>query len=356
MIRFLIFAAVLALLSCNQQQQQSVAQEQPAAAAPATPAVPAKDTFTSGHVIPVVPLRLDANQTFALYLPKGYSDSVKFPAIIFFDPHGDGSLPLVMYHELADKYHFVLLGSNNSKNLVSFEQTSVFSYNLANEAKTRFSVDPNRISFCGFSGGAKVALLSGSYNPLIKTIIYCGAKVDLQPTHPITLLGFAGTRDMNYTDVVDFDNTLKDPLIKHYLIQWNGKHEFPTADVFMDAFTFLTTGKIENYESKRPTISPEKVAQEQSLKKQYMKAFEEQDVTWWTQEIARMNVKAKTDPMYSRLLGFISLACYSYGNTSLRDHELDNAGKILAIYKIADPENKDCDSLTAVYNRMKNGQ
>ncbi len=354
MRKLLMFFCALALLSCNQHTEQNTDQEPPAN--PVLAAVPAKDTFSSGHVFPMVPLRMDAAQTFALYLPQGYSDSVKYPAIIFFDPHGDGSLPLTMYKELADKYHFVLMGSNNSKNMVSFEQTSVFSYNLANEAKSRFSIDENKISFCGFSGGAKVAMLSGAYNTLIKNIIYCGAKVDLKPTHPITLFGFAGTRDMNYTDVVDFDNTLNDPLITHYLEEWKGKHEFPTADVFKDAFIFLTSGKVDNYQSKRPTISAQKVAEEQDMKKSYMKAFEKADTTWWTQEIARMNVKAKTDPMYSRLLGFISLACYSYGNSSLRDHDLGNAGKILSIYKIADPTNKDCDSLIAVYNRMKSGQ
>ncbi len=198
MALFNLLFVLMAAVSCNHNSGQ---QEQ-VQSNPSQPVTYPKDTFSPGVVISHVALRLDDAQSYALYLPVGYTDSSKLPVILFFDPHGEGDLPLKLYHELADKYHFILMGSNNSRNLIDFSQTTVFANNLANEAVARYSIDPSKITMMGFSGGAKVALNAGSLNPMVSTIIYAGSKEDVTPNHPVTLLGFAGTKDMNYTDVV----------------------------------------------------------------------------------------------------------------------------------------------------------
>lgn len=344
-ICLILFAAVFS--SCNQHSENK---EQVSVAQP-TPVV--KDNFVTGSVIPIVSEKVDAGQTYALYLPKGYSDSTKLPCIIFFDPHGDGTVPLNLYKDLADKYNYVLMGSNTSKNGVAFEITNVLASNLIGEAYNRFSVDQNKICLCGFSGGAKVALQSGSTNPLIKTIIYSGSKIELTPNHPITVLGIAGTNDMNYTDLVSFDWDLSKTPIKHYLIEWNGKHEFPSAEVFNDAFEFLNTGSIPNYDKKKVTTTKEKVEEEQNIKKTYVAEIQSKDLDWWKKEIADLNTKKKNSPMHQRLLGFLSLAGYSFSNSALNANNLEMAGKVLAIYKMADPDNRDCDSLIRIYNQKK---
>src|SRR5580658_5440998 len=122
----LLLLLSLVFFSCRQPKQEAQSTEAIIAQQPVT--YP-KDTFKTGVVIPSVGLRLDATQTYALYLPAGYADSAKLPVIIFFDPHGEGALPLNLYHDLADKYHFVLMGSNSSKNLIDYNQTSVFANN-----------------------------------------------------------------------------------------------------------------------------------------------------------------------------------------------------------------------------------
>ena len=60
--------------------------------------------------------------------------------------------------------------------------------------------------------------------------------------------------------------------------------------------------------------------------------------------------------MDERLLAFLSLACYSIGGGQLEQNKLDVAEKILAIYKLADPENKDCDSMMTVLSQKKGMQ
>jgi hypothetical protein len=86
-------------------------------------------------------------------------------------------------------------------------------------------------------------------------------------------------------------------------------------------------------------------------------ALQKEDLNWWTKEIALLNQKKKDDPMYERLLGFVSLACYSISNNLLQQSSADGLDKILAIYKMADPGNKDCASFYAQYNeKLKSGQ
>jgi hypothetical protein len=98
------------------------------------------------------------------------------------------------------------------------------------------------------------------------------------------------------------------------------------------------------------------LAQEQSLKENYMKAFQEKDLNWWNQEITRIiNVKdAKLKPMYDRLLGFISLAGYSISSSAIQQNQFDVAAKMLTIYKLADPKNPDQPFLQACLYAKEN--
>ena len=80
-----------------------------------TNVVSAADTFEPGKVITHVICKTDPKQSYALYIPEKGNKEV-LPVVYFFDPHGDGSLPLNKYRALADKYDFILTGSNNSKN------------------------------------------------------------------------------------------------------------------------------------------------------------------------------------------------------------------------------------------------
>jgi dienelactone hydrolase len=346
----LIFAAFFC--SCKNSEKKNVPEATTVAVATPTPTVP--DSFQTGLIIPSVSLQQYPAETFALYLPAGFSRNKEFAAIIFFDPHGNGTLPLKNYSALAEKYGFVLLGSNNSKNGLGFDETSNYANHLITEAQNRFSCAAGKLALCGFSGGAKVALVTAAQNSAVSKVIYCGAAMPVQPTHQLSMLGFAGIKDMNYTDAVAFNRQLAGTAIPHFLIEWKGKHEFPSTQVFEDAFRWLTTGKIPKYEDKAATISPAKVEQEQQLKQQYLQAFETKNLDWWKSEIVQLNSKKKTDAMYERLLGFISLACYSITKNSLQQNNLAVAEKIIAIYRLADPGNADCEQYAAQFKQIQN--
>jgi predicted esterase len=356
MKKSILLICIIINISCAKSSKQKVTQTIDSTATQQKQTVYEKDNFVKGEVIPSINLRGDSSQKFALYLPKSYSENSKLPVIIFFDPHGEGTIPLNLYYKLAEQYQVILIASNTSKNGMDLQSSNGLATNLINEAQSRFSVDKSKITLCGFSGGAKVALFCGANNTDVSTLIYCGAAIQFNPSHNIHLIGFAGKKDMNYTDVVAFEWSLKDAPFKHYLIEWKGKHEFPTADVFNDAFSFLKTGEVENYSNKKITITQQKVDEEQNIKQKYIDAFQTKDLDWWKAEIKSLNAKKKNDLMFERLLGFISLACYSISNNSLEQNNLVVAEKILTIYKLADPTNEACAAFTLELQKRKSGK
>ncbi len=82
-----------------------------------------------------------------LYIPSNNKTNA---VIYFFDPHGDGSLPVKKYKDLADKYQYVLIGSNNSKNGNDWQITENTWQNLFNDTQQRLNFDHNIIYTCRF--------------------------------------------------------------------------------------------------------------------------------------------------------------------------------------------------------------
>jgi len=88
---------------------------------------------------------------------------------------------------------------------------------------------------------------------------------------------------------------------------------------------------------------------ESSMKQNYMQCFENKDLNWWKDEIARMRTikSGPQETMYQRLLSYLSLASYSFSNNAIKQNNFSAAGQFLAIYKLADPENSEQPFLTA---------
>lgn len=411
MFRLLIALIVFTVaLSCSSKQvKQPTSTSDSVAAADAITG----ENFPVDTVIHRVVCKNDTTQSFALYLPPSYSSGSRFPVICFFDPHGVGSLPVSKYHLLARQFGYILIGSNNARNGLSLTQTNNIAATLYNDIRSGFSADAIRITWAGFSGGAKVALSYAYNQQQPNNVIYAGAVLSLpQPAPPVAMLGFAGINDMNYTDLITFDESLSTGNRSHFLIEWNGKHEWPDTAAFRDAFywtsfqgmrsrqqqadaaliqQFMNATEKEITKNKDPLIAAmqlnkaivflngvtatenyrlqliaiikdskfqeamqkkrEEVKLESSLKQEYYAALQDKDLAWWKNETKSLN--AATDPrtmaMYRRLLGFISLACYSLSGSYIAQNQWAPAEKILAVYKLADPGNADQPFFEACY-------
>jgi dienelactone hydrolase len=386
---------LLALFSCSSSPKENNTVTSTASVAKT---IIAKDNFEKGKVLSHITCNSNQSESFAMYVPSTYDTSKKNAAIIFFDPHAGGEFVIKKYQHLAEEFSTIIIASENSKNGLSSNETNEIANTLIAETTNRFAVD-DRITLAGFSGGAKVALASGAANSFVASVIYCGAVTSVASKN-ISLLGFAGVDDMNYTDLLIFDQSEQNAVSKHFLIEWNGKHEWVDSTNFRDAFYWVTFNRMREHQTKVDTgiinkfiVDSEKKlskthdvlqqsaiqqkiifmldglfdvskyvdantklqqteifqnalkAKQQSLqaetikKQEYINAFQSKDLMWWKPEIEKLS--KQKDPMSQRLMGFLSLAGFSISNNAIQQNNFAVAEKMLAIYKLADPKNSD---------------
>jgi hypothetical protein len=73
-------------------------------------------TPTPGTVHASVTVLADPSYSYALYLPSTYSPAKRWPLLLAFDPFARGEVSVKMFHEAAEKYGLIVVGSNNSRN------------------------------------------------------------------------------------------------------------------------------------------------------------------------------------------------------------------------------------------------
>lgn len=209
----------------------------------------AKDSFETGKIIEHVACRNDSSQSYALYIPSATKNE-PVAEIYFFDPHADGSLPLKKYKALADKFNFVLIGSNNSKNGNDWPTTEYIWNSLFNDSRSRLTSDPQRLYTCGFSGGAKVAGYIALHNSVVTGAIANGAGLpDETPAgnFNFSFTGIAGKGDMNMTDLIAINNDFDKTQTRHRIILFNGKHEWAPENVMSIALEGLQLDAMQNH-------------------------------------------------------------------------------------------------------------
>jgi hypothetical protein len=70
-----------------------------------------------GKIIERVVCLKDDSQSYALYLPPNYTTDRRWPVIYAFDPAARGLRPVERFKDAAEKYGYIIVGSNNSRNV-----------------------------------------------------------------------------------------------------------------------------------------------------------------------------------------------------------------------------------------------
>ncbi len=201
--------------------------------------------ITKGEVVNPVKCNNDTLQSYAAYLPSNYDSSKKYPLLLCFDAHAGGRIPVEAYKSWAEKYGYILVGSNNSKNGLEVDKIASISTVYKTDVLQKFSIDPNRIYVCGFSGGARVAAnmaLRGEAQALVS----CSAGFPVQENMNFSFIGFAGTEDFNSNEMIYLNRSLDATKIPHQLILFEGKHEWPSTEIFEEAFIWLELSAMKN--------------------------------------------------------------------------------------------------------------
>src|SRR4030095_13564057 len=120
-------------------------------------AITQTDSIPRGQIIDKIEALNDPSQSYALYLPSNYTLDRKWPVLYAFDPGARGRVPVERFKEAAEKYGWIVLGSNNSRN--GPMDVAVNAWNAMQiDSHQRFAIDDERIYATGFSGGARVAV------------------------------------------------------------------------------------------------------------------------------------------------------------------------------------------------------
>jgi hypothetical protein len=196
-----------------------------------------------GQVIEEVACLGNASQTYTLYLPSNYIREKKWPILYALDAGARGKLPVERFREAAEKYGYILAGSNNSQNgPVKIVEDAVNA--LLRDTQTRFAVDAQRRYVAGFSGGARAAVQVGlAMKGKIAGVILFGAGFppDLRPAMPIPFALYlaAGIEDFNFPELRELDRTLDVLQAPHAFEAFSGGHEWPPVPTCRHAIEWL---------------------------------------------------------------------------------------------------------------------
>ena len=204
-----------------------------------TPAAPQR--LSAGTVQPDVKVLADASHSYALYLPSHYSIQKRWPLLLAFDPGGEGNYPVTLFHSAAEKYGFIVAGSNNSRNYVD---PSTAIRLLWQDVTSRFAVDPRRIYVTGFSGGSRVASgLAVACKNCIAGVIACGAglppELNLPPAETSDWFLTAGMLDFNHAEITRLADSMDARHAATHLVFFPGPHSWMPESVAEEALTWM---------------------------------------------------------------------------------------------------------------------
>lgn len=190
----------------------------------------------------------NSNINYAYYLPENYDSTKKYPVIFFFDSHAKGSLPIDKYKKISSQYNYITVGSNNSKNGLPQQEYSNIISSTFKDAISKLQIDTARIYTMGFSGGARIAILSAYETGKVKGVVACGASFPFTPSGKLNFnfLGIIGNQDFNYLEFENIKPILDKINANYQITNFNGIHEWPSDSIFEEAVLWFECNAMKN--------------------------------------------------------------------------------------------------------------
>jgi hypothetical protein len=201
----------------------------------------ATTSIPPGSFQPTVKVLADESHSYALYLPAKYSAQKRWPVLLAFDPSGEGANPVKLLQPAAEKYGFIVVGSNNSRNFVD---PSTAIRLLWHDVTMRFAIDPRRVYTTGFSGGSRVAsgVAIGCKN-CIAGVIACGAGlpvgVNVPPAETTDWFLTTGTVDFNHSEIIRLADALDARHAATNIAFFAGPHSWMSPTVAEEALAWM---------------------------------------------------------------------------------------------------------------------
>jgi poly(3-hydroxybutyrate) depolymerase len=230
MSKLALLCAVLAAFSAQAVAQQS------------TPLNPPPQDLQAGVLHLKVISATQPEQSYALYLPSHYTREKRWPIVYAFDPGARGSMPVELMKDAAERYGYIVAGSNNSHN-GAWKPEADAAQAMFQDTHARFAIDNNRVYFAGFSGGARLAsTLAQRCNCAAGALLNgAGFSPSAPPAANATFSVFAavGNFDFNYGEVLELDATLGSLHYAHSLRRFDGPHQWAPSNVMDEALAWF---------------------------------------------------------------------------------------------------------------------
>ena len=190
---------------------------------------------------PSVAVAADSSNSYALYLPSNYSPQKRWPLLLVFDPFARGEVSVNLFHAAAEKYGFIVVGSNNIRN---FKDPSEAIRLLWADVKQRYAVDARRVYTSGLSGGARIASsVALACKNCIAAVIACGAGLPQGATVPGPEVSdwflVAGTTDFNYPEMLRLKESLEARKAVSRFAVFDGPHGWMPPELADSALAWL---------------------------------------------------------------------------------------------------------------------
>jgi dienelactone hydrolase len=198
----------------------------------------------SGKVIEKIVARSDDTQSYAAYLPANYTPQKKWATIFCFDPAARGKFAVERFQAAAEKYGFIVVCSNNSRNGLEAKEIQKILAIFSQDANARFSVDEKRTYAAGFSGGARLAVaLAVACRTCVAGVIAAGAGFPsgAQPSSQLSFayFGAVGFDDFNFGEMRELENKFNELQANYRFETFDGGHEWMNQKVAGDALAWL---------------------------------------------------------------------------------------------------------------------
>jgi predicted esterase len=191
----------------------------------------------------------DTTQSYAQFLPAGYTPDRKWPVLFVLDPRGRGLHALRLFTAAADRLGFIVVSSYNSLSDGPREPNVEAMNAMLASAEARLSIDTRRLYLAGFSGTARVIWdFALELRGTVAGVIGFGAGISFVANGPeltfagdsaFAFFGGSGADDFNYYEVRALAERLRVARVPSRLVTYPGPHDWPPPAVCEQALEWL---------------------------------------------------------------------------------------------------------------------
>lgn len=193
-----------------------------------------------GQVLEKVECAADPKQSYALYVPTKFDPKARSPVLFCFDPGARGRVPVERFAAAAEKFGYIVAGSNNSRNGPWPANVAAIDA-MIRDVDGFFPLDRQRVYVAGLSGGARVAC-QVAMNGLAQGVVACSAAFPDGTTPDkiaFAVFGTAGVTDFNYLELRRVDRELEERRATHRVVIHDGGHEWLSSELAMQALAWF---------------------------------------------------------------------------------------------------------------------